>query len=102
MIFWKKKNSNSSAITAQIGCYTAFFAANEAEIPLMEEHYIQTPQKIFVFKSVWTQFFVTLCTAELLRKIGVLKMNILNIEQSLPQETKDAAKDTPIESHSVL
>ena len=23
-------------------------------------------------------------------------------EQSLPQETKDAAKDTPIESHSVL
>ena len=52
MIFWKKKNSNSSAITAQIGCYTAFFDANEAEILLMEERYIQSPQKIFVFKSV--------------------------------------------------
>lgn len=80
MIFWKKKNSNSSAITAQIGCYTAFSAANAAEILAYGRTLYTKSTKHLRFQISLNSVFVALCTAELLRKIGVLKMNILNIE----------------------
>ena len=68
-------------MTARISRYAALNATCVAKSSLMAERHIQSTQKIFVFKQVETQIFVTLCMAELLRNLQIMRKNSFHFQE---------------------